>query len=125
MSKRLTIELSDDEYATLERHAKEERRSVEQMAEYIVVKAQPQVTPVYVYPQVYPLIPQRNPNWFYYTNTTDSLGQHLQSTVTNGNVSAPANTLPSSFVNGLANAIGDVGNGRVVSLDTFKQALEA
>lgn len=84
----ITLQLTDDEYLALKRHADAERRSVEQMAEYIVAKAQPQpqAVPIYVYPQVYPApqVPAR-PNWWYYTNSGGTVnGLGLQSQITNG-----------------------------------------
>ena len=58
MSKRLTIVLSDEEYAALEAAAENERRTPRQQAEYLITHPQPAITITQPY---YPTRPYINP----------------------------------------------------------------
>lgn len=60
MSKRITITLTDEEYATLEQRAQQDRRSVRDMAARFVTQGQ-EIRIIPVAPSSQPLMPWQNP----------------------------------------------------------------
>jgi hypothetical protein len=96
MSRRLTITLSDEEYAALEAEAAQERRSPREMAAYLVTR-KPLLRQVSPYtPIITPYVAPATPYWPWTVTsggTTDHSNAQNELTIWNGKSQTQCNTL--------------------------------